>query len=350
MHMQIFNRISFVEKVLLTKHLAIMIKSGILISEALATLISQTKSKTLRSILSNVLSEIQNGQSLSKSLARHPQVFDQFYVSIIEVGEASGTLESNLEFLAKQLAKDYAMRKKVQGAMLYPGLIFCSVGVMGGFISLFILPQLVDFFGAFQIELPLPTRLLLGLAKIMKQYGIAIVSGGLSLFFFFLYWSGTAFGKPIWHRALLFFPIVGTVTTAINLARFSRNFGTMLRSGVTLITCLRTTANTLDNVIFRKIFFSAEASVKNGKQLSDTLAAYSVIPPMMTKMIAVGEKTGKLDEVLLYLGDYYEEEVDEFSRNLSTILEPVLLIGIGIVVGFVAIAIISPIYELTGSF
>lgn len=348
--MQIFNRISFVEKVLLTKHLSIMIKSGILISEALSTLISQTKSKPLRAALSAVLSDIQNGQSLSKSLGQHPHIFDQFYISIIEVGEASGTLEGNLEFLAKQLAKDYAMRKKVQGAMLYPGLIFCSVAAMGAFMSLFILPQLVDFFGAFQIELPLPTRLLLGLAQVMKSYGIAIVLGCALLFFLFLSWSRSSIGKPVWHRVLLRIPIVGKMVTAINLARFTRNFGTMLKSGVTLVTCLRTTAHTLDNVVYRNILFSAEASVKNGKQLSDALGEYSAIPPMVSKMIAIGEKTGKLDEVLLYLGDYYEEEVDEFSRNLSTILEPVLLIGIGIVVGFVAIAIISPIYQLTGSF
>jgi len=346
----IFSRVSFLEKLLFTKHLSIMIKSGLVISESIHTLIEQTKSVTFRNILTAIVTDIENGKPLASALSKHPKVFDQFYISLIEVGEESGTLEENLEFLAKQLAKDYSMRKKVKGAMLYPGLIFFSVSIMGGFISLFILPQLVDFFESFDIELPVATKILLLIANLMKTQGPAIFASLFIIFAFFIFLIRTKFFKPIWHNILLKLPIFGSFLISANMARFTRNLGTMLQSGVTLIRSLEVTAHTLDNLTFKSALIFAQDEVRKGKQLAIGVEKFPIIPPLVTKMIAIGEKTGKLEEVLLYLGDFYEEEIDEFSKSLSTILEPILLISIGLVVGFVAIAIISPIYQLTGSF
>jgi len=346
----LFSGVSFLEKLLFTKHLSIMIKSGLVISESIHTLIEQTKSITFKNVLTSIVTDIENGRPLASALSKHPRVFDQFYISLIEVGEESGTLEDNLEFLAKQLAKDYSMRKKVKGAMLYPGLIFFTVTIMGGFISLFILPQLVDFFESFDIELPLPTKILLYIANLMKTRGIIIITSFIVAFVSFTLLIKTKFIKPLWHRLLLKLPIIGVFLVSVNIARLTRNLGTMLRSGVTVIRSLEVTANTLDNLTFQQALFFAQDEVRKGKQLAKGMEKFSFIPPLVTKMIAIGEKTGKLEEVLLYLGDFYEEEIDEFSKNLSTILEPILLISIGLVVGFVAIAIISPIYQLTGSF
>lgn len=345
-----FSSVSFLEKLLFTKHLAVMIKSGLVLSESIHTLIEQTKSLTFRNILISLVVDIENGKPLASALSKHPNVFDQFYISLIEVGEESGTLEENLEFLAKQLAKDYSMQKKVKGAMLYPGLIFFSVTIMGGFISLFILPQLVDFFESFDIELPLATKILLAIANLMKTKGILIITIFVILFTSFMFLIRTKLVKPIWHRILLRLPIFGNFLVSVNIARFSRNLGTMLRSGVTLIRSLEVTAHTLDNLSYQQALSFAQDEVRKGKQLAKGLEKFTIIPPLVTKMIAIGEKTGKLEEVLLYLGDFYEEEIDEFSKSLSTILEPILLVSIGLVVGFVAIAIISPIYQLTGSF
>ena len=348
---QIFSRVNFLDKLLFTKHLSIMIKAGIPITEALATLIDQIKSKTFKNILSGVLSDIENGQSLAKSLKKFPKTFDQFHISLIEIGEESGTLEENLEFLAKQLAKDYALRKKIQGAMLYPALVFTATAIMGGFIALFILPKLVDFFSAFEIELPLTTKILLFFANTMKNYGLFLI-GGLV---FFLFISSLILRlpkiKPWWHKVILKFPLFGKMLTYNQLARFTRNLGTLIRSGVPVTKSLETTAATLSNLKFKADLIEINQSLAKGKNIGVALdqKKFSEFPPLVSKMISVGEKTGKLDETLLYLGDFYEEEIDNISKSLTTILEPILLIAIGLVVGFVALAIISPIYELTGS-
>lgn len=353
-----FKRISFLEKLLFTKHLATMIKAGIPIAEALDTLMAQTRSKAFKRILSAVSADIANGQALAKSLGKHPKIFDQFYISLIEVGEESGTLEENLQFLAKQLAKDYALRKKIKGAMLYPGLVFSATFIMGGFIALFILPQLVDFFEAFEVELPLTTRILLFAAATMKNYGILLFSCLLVFMFLCSLVLQIPAVKLRWHRIVLKLPILGDLITFNQLARFSRNFGTLLKSGIPISRALQVTGDTLSNMAFKQALEQAEKNVTKGKELAKALETFHfsllifnflLFPPIVSKMIGVGEKTGKLDEVLLYLGDFYEEEIDSISKNLSTILEPILLITIGLVVGFVALAIISPIYELTGS-
>lgn len=347
----LFSRVKFLEKLLFTKHLATMVKAGIPIDEALATLVDHTKSIRFREVLVSVLKDVENGQSLAKSFLRYPKIFDHFYVSLIGVGEESGTLEENLDFLAKQLAKDLALRKKVQGAMLYPGVVFAAATIMGGFISLFILPKLVDFFEAFEIELPLTTRILLFVANTMKDYGVLIFSGfflGLLLIYGVLHLPQV---KPWWHRVMLKLPLFGGLLAYAQLARFSRNLGILLTSGVPVQKSLEVTAETLSNLKFKTDLLAVTSELTRGKDIGDALdvAKYREYPLLVSKMISVGEKTGKLDETLVYLGDFYEDEIDNISKNLTTVLEPILLLSIGLVVGFLALAIISPIYELTGT-
>lgn len=346
-----FNKVRYLDRLLFTKHLSTMVKAGIPITEALNTLIDQTKSKVFRSVLEDVLSGVENGQSLAKSMAKHPEVFDQFYISLIEVSEESGTLEENLEFMAGQLTKDYILRKKVQGALLYPALIVTAAVVMGGFIALFVLPQLVDFFDAFDTELPITTSILLFVANTMKDYGVFILLGAVVLVVGLIFLLRTPKIKPKWHSLQLKIPLIGDMLAYNQLARFSRNLGVLLTSGISISRSIEVTANTLSNIKFRNDLLKIGDSLTKGKNIAEEMSSkkYSEFPPIVSKMIGVGEKTGKLDETLLYLGDFYEDEIDNLSKNLTTILEPILLIIIGLVVGFVALAIISPIYELTGS-
>lgn len=335
-----------------------MIKSGIPIAEAIGTLAEQTKAKVFQRVLVEVLKDIEGGQTLAESLKRQKDVFDQFYISMVEIGEESGTLEKNLEFLADQLAKDYDLRQKIRGAMLYPAIILITTAVMGTFITFFILPQLVDFFPSFQMELPLTTRMLLFAANFMKQYALLLGMIGIAAVIGVLLAFRIPIVKLSWHGILIKLPVFGEFTASSQFARFTRNLGTLLKSSVPISRSLETTANTLDNLAFRKALRSALEEVEKGKQLGEALESfqfsilnfhYPVFPAIIVKMIEIGEKTGKLEETLLYLSDFYEKEIDSFSKNLTTILEPVLLIGIGLVVGFVALAIISPIYQLTGS-
>lgn len=346
-----FSKVNFLERLLFTKHLAIMIKSGIPITEALSSLIDSARPTKLKKVLVNVLSDIENGKSLAVALARHPRVFNQFYISLVEVGEESGTMEENLEFLSQQLAKDYNLRKKIQGALLYPAIVLIAATLMGGFISLFILPQLVDFFTSFDIDLPPTTKVLLLVANTMKNYGLFIFAGlGLALLAAYFIIRLPAV-KALWHRLVLKLPIFGKLLVYEQVARFARNFGILLKSGISVSRSIEVTANTLSNLKFRNDLMEIGKALSGGKNISEALnqKKYRQFPIIVSKMIGVGEKTGKLDETLVYLGDFYEEEIDNISQNLSTILEPILLITIGLVVGFVALAIITPIYELTGS-
>lgn len=347
----ILSKVSFQEKILFTKHLATMYRAGIPITEALSTLIAQTRSAAFKRILKEVLSDIDNGQSLAKALKKHPRVFDEFYVSLISVSEESGTLEENLDFLAKQLAKDYSLRKKIQSALLYPAIVVSVMLVMGVFISIFVLPKLVDFFESFQVELPATTKALLFIANTFKSYGVFIILVAVGILFLFrisISWHPI---KHFWHTLVIKVPLVGLLVSYGQIARFSRNFGTLIKSGIPVAKSLEITADTLSNLKFKGDLQEIAKDLSKGKNIGNAMQSpkFWEYPPIVSKMITVGEATGKLDEVLLYLSDFYEDEIDDLSKNLSTAIEPVLLVIIAFMVGFVALAIISPIYELTGS-
>ncbi|OGM20420.1 hypothetical protein A2714_01755 [Candidatus Woesebacteria bacterium RIFCSPHIGHO2_01_FULL_38_9] len=345
------KKVSHQDRLLFTKHLATMLKAGIPIAEGLDTLVEQTRSLYFKKVLSQVLEDVKNGKSLEASLKKHPKAFDQFFVSLVAVGEEAGTLEENLEFLSKQLAKDYVLRKKIQSAFVYPGLVASATLIMGGFISFYVLPKLVDFFRSFEIELPLSTKILIFFAEIMKNYGIFVLGGIVLLPILFHLITQQSMVKPVWHNTMLKFPIFGKLIAYGQLARFARNLGTLIKSGVPINKSLEITANTLSNLRFKNDLLDIAKSLDKGKNIGDSMrkSRFSEFPPIVSRMIAVGEKTGKIDETLLYLGDFYDDEVDDLSKNLSTLLEPILLIVIGLVVGFVALSIISPIYQLTGS-
>ena len=348
---EIFPHVSLQEKVLFTKHLSVMLKAGIPLTEGLEILIAQTRSQSFKRMLEQSYKSLKNGKSLGQSLSQSGKAFNHFYISIIDVGEESGTLEQSLEFLADQLRKEYYLKKKVQGALLYPGIVMSAIVVMGSFIAFFILPQLVGFFGSFNIELPLATKILLGIAKFFQSWGIASAIG---LVIFTIAWSffvRTSHGKPFWHWLLLHVPVLGTIIKDTELVQLCRNLGVLLKSGVPIVRSLETAENTLTNLHFQRALAHVLQEAKKGKSVAEGLQdnKHYQFPLIVIKMIEVGEKTGKLDESLLYLGDYYEEEIDNLAKNLSTILEPILLIIIGLVVAFIALAVISPIYELTGS-
>jgi type IV pilus assembly protein PilC len=347
----LFVHVSGQELLFFTKHLSTMIKAGIPLEEALQILYEQADSSSLRYVVKDVHAQVLNGQKLSEALAHHPRVFDALYCQLIAVSETAGTLEENLSFLAHQLSKSQTLQKKITGALLYPAIVFMATFGMGGFISFYILPQLVGFFESFETTLPLSTQLLLSFANLMKNHGIALLLGGLTMVVLAQLAVRTRPIKPYWHALALRLPIFGKLLRYSQLARFSRNLGMLLASGVPITKSLETTAGTLSNWGYQHHLIEATARLQKGTQIGVILSEKNTYeyPRLVSRMITVGEHTGKLDETLLYLADFYEEEIDTLSKNLSTILEPLLLLTVGIIVGFVAIAIISPIYELTGS-
>ncbi len=344
-------KISFQEKILFTKHLSTMYKAGIPLPEIIETLIQLSKTQSFKAVLKGVLAEVENGQSLSKALSAYPRIFDEFYISLIQISEESGTLEDNLNFLSIQLTKDFNLRKKVISALLYPGIILFAMTVLGGFVSFFILPRLVEFFESFDIELPLTTKILLFLAKTMQNYGLVIALFIIAVLILFRLLLRLKTINFYWHVLMLRLPLVGKLISYGQIARFSRNLGTLVQSGIPIVKGLEITADTLSNLKYKKDLYEVSKILSKGKFIGNALENknYWEYPSNVSKMISVGEKSGNIDEVLMYLSDFYDNEIDDLSKNLSTVLEPILLVIMGIAVGFVALSIISPIYELTGS-
>ncbi len=348
---QILDRIKFLDKLLFTKHLAMMVKSGITLSESIETIAAQTNSSKFRKVLTKVSDDIKNGNSFPQSLKKHPKVFNHFYITLAEVGEESGTLDESLKYLAEHLAKEYALKKKIQGALLYPSIVLTAVFLVGMGMSIFVIPQLATLFESLNVELPLTTKILLFFANIMKNYNIFVFGGLIGLFVLFRILIKLPLIRPIWDSLKLSFPIFGPLLQNKEMTELCRNLGVMLRSGLPITRALEVEFEGSENMVFKKYVKKISEAVSKGKDIRDELdqGNYSRFSPIAIKMIGVGEKTGKLDESFIYLADFFEEEVDNTAKNLSVVLEPIILIIIGLVVGFVALAIISPIYELTGS-
>lgn len=346
-----FSRITELDKVTFTKHMAVMMKAGISISETLLTLIDQTSSAKFKKILRGVYASVRNGQQLSTALEKYPKVFSSIYIKLIKIGEESGNLESNLEYLADKLNKDYAFRKKTEGVMVYPVIVIALALSIAIGISYYVLPKLTELFTSLGVTLPLSTRILIASSNFIRQYNILIPLGLFGLFSVLNFILNTPAIKPIWHKFMLKIPYFGNFILKVQLTTLFRNLGIMLRSGLTINTALQVSYSTADNMVIKQYMLNLLNSVTQGRSLETELSngRYSFIPTLAIKIISVGEKSGTLDEMFLYLGTFFDEEVDNLVKNLPTVLEPALLISIGLLVGFIASAIITPIYQLTGS-
>ncbi|MEI6326753.1 MAG: type II secretion system F family protein [Candidatus Roizmanbacteria bacterium] len=347
----IVRTISLQDKVFFTKHLSVMLKSGISISEAISSLEAQTSSPYLKRILTSLSDSVLNGQRLERSLARFPDVFDSFYLYMIKVGEETGNLEKNLEYLAVHLKKDADFKKKVFSASLYPSIVIATAVIVGGGTSLFILPRLITLFKSLDVVIPLSTRILLFFAQTMKDFGIYIMTGIFALYLLAQYLVGIPRIKNVWERFTLSLPYIGLFIQSVELSQFCRNMGIMLSSGLPISQALSTQIETTTNLEYRKIISIILDGVEKGESITQVLDGnhFAYFPAIAISMISVGEKTGKLNDSFTYLGDFFEDEVDNTTKNLTTIFEPILLLVVGLIVAFLAIAIISPIYQFTGS-
>lgn len=339
------------DKLMFTKHLGVMIMAGIPITEALGTLEKDSKSPKLKNVIQDLKIQVEAGKSFSLALAMHPKIFDKVYINLITIGEESGTLDTTLKFLAEQLNKLHILKKKIQGAMMYPTLVVGVMFVMGIGLSLFVLPKLVDFFAAFDQQLPLSTRILLGFATLMKDHGILVVLIIIGIFVGFNILIKLPPIKKVWDKVIFKLPIFGNFLLESKMAELSRNMSVLLTSGVPILAGLNTLIESESNTYIKSSLQILETGLAKGKHMGETIASAKLVvfPSIFSKMVAVGERTGKLDEMLTYLADYYDEEIETLSKNLTTILEPILLVIVGLLVGFLAIAIIGPIYQITGS-
>lgn len=341
--------VSYIERVTFCRHLSIMLRAGLSIVESLNVILEQTTGKKFRQVLAGVIKSVNNGKNLASSLAAYPRVFSGLILSMVKVGEASGTLEKNLEYAASELEKDFELRRKVQAAMLYPVIVLSATVVLGIGLSIFILPKLVTMFRSFNVALPVVTKIFLAIANFLVSYGYIVIIVLVAVIVAWRLMTRWPVTQPWFHRMYLSFPIFSRIVTHVNTARMLRMLSILLQSGVPIIESLEIASDAMGNVMYKQMLLQAIDEVQRGQSLTAVLSDPRYVPLMANRMIDVGERTGKLDETLGYLSSYYEAEVDNATKNLTSIIEPILLIVIGVVLGFLAVAIISPIYRFTGS-
>jgi type IV pilus assembly protein PilC len=338
---------SMQEKMLFVKNLATMIKVGITISESFEIIRDQTKDKSLRRMYDDIIDMINSGQSLSKSLQKYDNNFSEIFINMIATGEQAGNLEQVLEYLDLQLEKDYDVRKKVVSALIYPAIIVTMTIGMGVGIVVFIMPKITKIFSSFKANLPLPTRMLIGFSDTLTQkpWQSAAVFF-LTLAFFIVIFKLKAM-KPFWGRVIVSMPLFGTIVISANVARFSRTINSLLQASVPITEALTIISNTLDNILYRKALKEICEKVEQGGKVGDSLEKYEkLFPPMCTKMVSLGERTGTLEITTGKVAELYEKEVDTKTKNIATAIEPILLIFMAALVGGIAISIILPIYQL----
>lgn len=348
----LFSRVSLLEKALLAEQLSSMLKAGLPLADSLDTLIEQTKNRTLKKIIIEAKYDVESGQPLSDSLENHPEVFPELFVRMVRVGELSGGLEKSLRYLADQLKKEQALRSKIIGALAYPAVVVLATIVVGILMMLLVVPKVTDTLTGLDVKLPWSTRALIAVSNFFLDYWIFILIG-LVIFGLLSWWLlRVPRARRFFGELVLKIPVLKSFFRDVNVSRFSRTLANMVISGVPIVESLRVVGNSTANYSYRKAIRSILKKIKRGVSLTEAIEATprEIFPSLVVKMVSVGEKTGELSSVLGRVAGYYEEEVDRFSRNVSAIIEPVLMIIVGLGVAIVALSIISPIYSLIGSF
>lgn len=340
-------KLSFKDKLMFTKHLATMIRVGISITEALKILIEQTRQPNNKKMYENISRMVESGQTLSDSLRNYEGVFSSIFINMVETGEEGGTLDQVLAYLDVQLEKEYELRRKIFSAFVYPAVIVGITIMMTLGVVVFIIPKIAEIFTSFDVQLPLPTRILIGLSTFMVDHPfktLLIVGGVIGLTVTSLKMKAL---KPFWHRLVLRLPVFGRLLVYSNLARFSRTLHSLMEAGVPISKGLLVVANMFTNDMYKKAVEKAQKKVERGGQLGQAFEGNGkLFPLLVTKMLYVGEKSGSLETATEHLAIMYERDVDGLTKNLSVMLEPILLVFMGVLIGGVAISIILPIYQL----
>ncbi len=343
-----FSRVPLKEKLFFVQNLGLMLKSGISLSIALATLAKQTPNKRFADILLKVSHKVEQGNTFADSMQIDSKVFGEMFISMVEAGELSGKLEEVLEQLYIQMKKEHALLSKVKGAMTYPAVIIMAMLGIGTFMMVFIVPKITGMFAEMDVELPLPTKILIKTSDLIANNGLLSLLIFITSVVTFIKIIKTPKGKYIFQAFLLKLPILSPIIKKINLARFARNISSLLKTDIMIIKSFQITANVMGNVHYKKALLKMAQKIKKGGKLSDVIIDHpQLFNPVVAQMVAIGEETGELDNILMELASFYEDEVDLVMESLPSIIEPLLILMLGLGVGGVAVAIIMPMYSIT---
>lgn len=346
---KIFERISRKDIVLFSRQLSIMFKSEISLVEALGTLANQAKNSDFKEKILKLSEEVEGGTPLSKALSRYPKLFNHFYVSMVKSGEASGKLSGALDYLADHLEREYHLASRIRGAMIYPALVVFVVLVVLFLMMFFVVPHLTEVLEVTGQELPIVTQIVIGLSGFSRKWGWILILG-LAIFtvIIFRYYYKTAEGKKFFEKFFLKLPLIGEFLKMVYLSRFAENLSTLISGGLPIAKALEISGEIVGNTVYKEIIFQTRDEVRKGERISSVLQRHpEAFPPMFCQMVLVGEKTGTLEKTLINVVDFYQKEVDRTIDNLLSILEPLLIIFLGLIVAGLMASILLPLYKIT---
>lgn len=343
-----FKQITPQEKMNFTRSLAVMLRAGVAINEALSSLADQAESKRFGRIIHGVKERVEMGTPLSEALAKEKETFGGVFINLLRAGETSGTLEENLDFLAEWFERDGDLRQEIRAALLYPKFVLTATFLLGGWLAVYILPKLVPLFEQLRVELPLATRLLLAFSVFIEKFWFLVLLAIIGVITVSILLNSVKSIRKIFHSFYIHMPFFGNLVVGYQLALISQLFSTLLKSGLTLNETLGIVSEATTNVVYQGSLGMMKERVDRGTPLSQAMNGYPGLYPVnFTSIVATGEKSGTLDISFKYLAEFYSKIVKNKTKKLPTILEPILLVFIALMVGFVALSIITPIYELT---
>lgn len=335
------------EKIFFTQNLEVMLRAGLSISVAIDTLLRQTDNGKLKKIFQSLKEDVEKGVALSSSLEKWPDVFSELFISMIRAGEVSGSLELILKNITLELKKEHELRSKVVNAMIYPCIVVASMILIGAAMLAFVIPKFSSIFLELNVELPLPTKILIAFSQSIIQYGLMLTSSFVIVLGTFLISLKRKKGKFFWHNVFLYLPILKGIIKRFNLAKFTRVLSSLLKADVPIAQSFAVSANTLGNAVYKDAVSQLVPDITRGIRVGLAMSKHPrLFPPLVIQMVSVGEETGALSQILEELAIFYEEEVDNIMKRLPSIIEPLLMIFLGFGIGGMAISIILPMYKL----
>lgn len=344
------NRVPAKDLVIFSRQLSVMISAEVPVVKALKVLVRQTANKNLRTVVANLAADVEGGTKFSAALERYPKVFDDFFVNIVRSGETTGKLDEVLDYLATQQEKDYDLSSKIKGAMIYPAFILSGLVVVGVVMMIFVIPQLTAILTESGATLPLSTKILIGTSDVMRNYWWALLIALIAIIVGVRYLIAFPAGRKYWDGIKLKLPVFGHLFQRIYMVRFTRGLATLLTGGVEMVGALKIAGDITGNAVYRDLIRQTVKEVEDGNSMTTVFARSKEIPVMVTQMIGIGEQSGKIDVILEKITDFYGREIENLVRNLTTLMEPLIMLVMGVAVGIMVAAIILPMYSLASSF
>lgn len=344
-----FKKVNLRDVSIFSRQLSILFASEVPLVEALRTMGNQTDKDVFKEKIFKIADDVDSGTAFSKAIAKYSEVFSAFYISLIRAGEISGKLSESLEYLADHFEREYNIMGKIKGAMYYPAFIFFALILVMIIMLVFVIPAVTSVLEESGRDLPLITRGIMALVNFLRTKGLILLAIFIIGLVYFFRWKSKPKGKKIWDKCILKAPIFGDIFTKICLSRFSSNLSTLIKGGLPISRAMEVTADVVGNETYKDIILEAEEGIRRGEFISATFKMKKEMPPLVSQMILIGEKTGKLPAVLENLSVFYQKEVERMTENLVSLIEPLLILILGIGVGLIVVGVIMPIYQLAGA-